>query len=104
MSNDQTLRSAIKVLEVKILQSYVLVLRTNKNAQGDRTSTLERHGAHEVRLIDPSQKAQSDTIPFWIELFDHNAKTTVDSYGGYDLEAVAIAADAFIARARLGEP
>ena len=97
-------RSAIKALEQKILQSYVFVVRVNKNAQGYRSSTLERHGAHEVRLIDPPRMTECDTIPFWIELFDHNARTTVDSYGGYDLEAVAIAADAFIARARLGEP
>lgn len=97
-------RNTIKALEQKILRSYVFVLRVNKNAQGYRSSTLERHGAHEVRLIDPPQMTECDTIPFWIELFDHKAKTTVDSYGGYDLEAVAIAADAFISRAKLGEP
>src|SRR5262245_6704199 len=38
--------STIKALEQKILQSYVFVLRVNKNAQGYRSSTLERHGAH----------------------------------------------------------
>jgi hypothetical protein len=105
MSNDQSNpRSALKALELKILQSYVFVLRANKNAQGYRTSTLERHGAREVRVIDPPQMTECDTIPFWIELFDHNTKVTADSYGGYDLEAVAIAADAFITRAKFDKP
>lgn len=105
MSNQQcNPRRGIKALEQKILQSYVFMLRVNKNEQGYRTSTLERHGSHEVRLIDPPHMTKCDTIPFWLELFDHNAKATVDSYGGYDLEAVAIAADIFITRAKLGEP
>ena len=76
----------------------------NKNAQGYRTSTLERHGAYEIRLIDPPEMTQCDTIPFWIEMFDHNTKAAVDSYGGYDLEAVAIAADVFITRAKSARP
>jgi hypothetical protein len=104
-SNDQSNpRGTIKALEQKILRSYVFVLRVNKNAQGYRASTLEHHGAYEVRLIDPPEMTQCDTIPFWIELFDHNTKAAVDSYGGYDLEAVAIAAEAFITRAKLGQP
>ena len=104
-SNDQSNpRGTIKALEQKILRSYVFVLRVNKNAQGYRASTLERHGAYEIRLIDPPEMTQCDTIPFWIELFDHNTKAAVDSCGGYDLEAVAIAADAFITRAKLGQP
>ena len=103
MNKQSNPRSAIKGLEQKILQSYDFVLRVDKNAQGYRSSTLERHGAHEVRLIDPPRMTECDTVPFWIELFDHNARTTVDSYGGYDLEAVAIAADAFIARAKFDQ-
>jgi hypothetical protein len=76
----------------------------NKNAQGYRASTLERDGAYEIRLLDSPETTQFGTIPFWIELFDHSTKATVDSYGGYDLEAVAIAADTFITRAKVGYP
>ena len=94
----------IDALELKILQSYVFVLRMDKNEQGYRASTLERHGAYEVRLIDSPEMAQWGTVPFWIELFDHNTNAAVDSFGGYNLEAVAIAADAFITRAKVGKP
>ena len=71
-----------------------------KNADGYRASSLERHGAYEVRLIDQPGMARNDTAPFWLELFDHATKRTLDSYGSYDLEASAIAADAFIAQAQ----
>ena len=94
-------RQCLKSLELRILQSYILVLRVRKNAEGYRASTLERHGPYEVRLIDPPQVSRVDTIPFWIELFDHSAKLPVDSYGGHDLEAAAIAADALISRAKV---
>jgi hypothetical protein len=100
-TNSMTARHVNKSLELRILQSYVLVLRAKRNADGYRVSSLERHGVYEVRLIDPPQMAHIDTIPFWLELFDHNARLTLDSGGGYDLEAAAIAADAFISRAKL---
>jgi hypothetical protein len=86
-------------LELKIIQSYVLVLREPKNVDGDRMVTLERHGAYEVRLAECP--AHLDSMLFWIELFDHNTKLTLDSYGGHDLEAVTFVAEIFISEARL---
>jgi hypothetical protein len=101
MSNRSTTpRNTDKSLELRVLQSYISVLRVKTNADGYRASSLERHGAYEVRLIDQPEMARNDTAPFWLELFDHATKHTLDSYGSYDLEASAIAADAFIAQAK----
>jgi hypothetical protein len=88
-----------KVREKQIIQSYVWVLRAPKNIDGVRTSALARHGAYEVRLIEPSDMPCGDLQPFWIELYDHDRKIAVDSFGSADVEEAAKAAEALIARA-----
>jgi hypothetical protein len=93
------MREAGKLREKQIIQSYVWVLRAPKNTQGVRTSALARHGVFEVRLIEPSDMARGDVQPFWIELYDHDNRTTVDSHGGADIEEAAEAAVTLIARA-----
>jgi hypothetical protein len=92
-------RAAGKLRETQIIQSYVWVLRAPRNCDGMRTSALARHGVYEVRLIEPSDMATGDIQPFWIELYDHDNRTALDSYGGADLEEAAMAAEALIARA-----
>jgi hypothetical protein len=74
------------------------MLRTPKTADDDRTISLERHGAYDVRLVE---SPSTDGIPFWIELFDHNINLALDSFAGNDAEATALAADAFITQAKL---
>jgi hypothetical protein len=88
-------------LERQIIQSYVWVLREPETADGQRTCTLARHGVYEVRLLEPSLMPQGDTIPFWIELFDHDRKLTLDSVGKDDVEEAAFYANALIKQAEL---
>jgi hypothetical protein len=90
-----------KTIEWKIIQSYIWVLRAPRDVDGHKTCSLARHGAYEVRLIEPSEMPRGDAIPFWIELFDHERKTTLDSFGNDDLEVVAISAAALIAEAEM---
>ena len=86
-------------LERRIVQSYVWVLRAPKTIDGLQTASLARHGAYEVRLIEPSGLPNGDSMPFWIELFDHKHKFGLDSCGGDDLEKAAVAAEDMIAEA-----
>jgi hypothetical protein len=90
-----------KAIEWKIIQSYTWVLRAPRDIDGHKTCSLARHGAYEVRLIEPSDMPQGDATPFWIELFDHERKTTLDSFGNDDLEEAAITAGALIAEAEM---
>jgi hypothetical protein len=92
-------REATKRRESQIVKSYVWVLRAPKDADGRRTVSLARHGVYEVRLIEPSDVSIIDLKPFWIELYDHDNKVSVDSFGGDDIEETAVAAETLIARA-----
>jgi hypothetical protein len=61
--------------------------------------TLVRLGSFEVRLVQPSQGVPQGTPVFWMELFDHDRKLSIDSVGDLALDDAVIAAEDFIARA-----
>jgi hypothetical protein len=90
-----------KALELRILQLYIWSINAKRSIDGWRAATVARHGTYEVRLVEPFLDPQSDTIPFWIELFDHKNAVTIDSCGGYDFEETAAGAAALISQAGL---
>jgi hypothetical protein len=90
-----------KSLELRILQLYIWSISTKKSIDGCRTATVVRYGAYEVRLVEPLFDPQGDTIPFWIELFDHKNAVTLDSCGGHDFEETAAGAIDLISQASL---
>jgi hypothetical protein len=88
-----------KALELRILQLYIWALSRNKGVDGVRTATVARYGAYEVRLVEPMLDPQVDTIPFWVELFDHKSAVTIDSCGGRDFEETAAGTAGLISQA-----
>jgi hypothetical protein len=90
-----------KALELRILQLYIWTLNAKRFTDGYRTVTVARYGAYEVRLVEPLLDSRADTVPFWIELFDHKSANTIDSCGGHDFEESAAGAAAMIAQAGL---
>src|SRR5262245_55277485 len=93
-----TKTSSVMAIELRIMQMYIWALVAPKHINGQPVS-LVRHGAYDVRLMEfPNPK--KDTIPLWIELFDHEHNAALDSYGGCDLQEAAAAAQALISQAR----
>lgn len=90
-----------RALELRIIQLYIWSLHAKRFIDGSRTATLARYGTYEVRLVEPLVDPQGDTIPFWIELFDHKRAATIDSCGGHDFEETAAGAAALILQACL---
>jgi hypothetical protein len=88
-----------KALELRILQLYIWALSRSKGVDGFRTATVARYGAYEVRLVESMLDPQVDTIPFWVELFDHRSADTIDSCGGHDFEETAAGTAALISQA-----
>ena len=86
-----------RALELRILQLYIWALGRNKGVDG--TATIARYGVYEVRLVEPMLDPQVDTIPFWVELFDHRSAVTIDSCGGHDFEETAAGTAGLISQA-----
>ena len=90
-----------KHLERLIVRSYVWVLRAPRTIDGQKVASLSRHGLYEVRLLEPSELAQANDLPFWVELFDVEQNLSIDSYAGDDIEETAVAVQHLISRAKL---
>src|SRR5947209_7158650 len=88
-----------KALELRILQLYIWALSRNKSVDGYRMATVARYGSYEVRLVESLLDVQLDTIPFWVELFDHSNAVAIDSCGGHDFEETAAGTAALISQA-----
>jgi hypothetical protein len=88
-------------LERLIVQSYVWVLRAPKTVSGQKVATLSRHGLFEIRLLEPTELAQDNGLPFWVELFDNKRNLCLDNYAGDDIEETAAAVQYLISQAEL---
>jgi len=88
-----------KHLELLIVRSYVWVLRAPRTMDGQKFAPLSRHGRYEVRLLEPSELAHDNDMPFWVELFDNQRNLCIDNYAGDDIEETAAAVQHLISQA-----
>jgi hypothetical protein len=89
-----------KLSELRITQAYVKLLSLPRNEQGARTISLARIGSHEVFMLDISADGAADASLFWLELFDHEAKSCVDSCNCTEIAQAVTVFDDFISMAK----
>jgi hypothetical protein len=89
-----------KLAELRITQTYLKLLGLPRNEHGARTVSLERIGRHEVLMFDVSPDSATDAPLFWLELFDHEAKSSVDSCSCTEIAQAVTIFDDFIALAK----
>jgi hypothetical protein len=87
-------------LEAQLIQAHVKLQFAARGEDDSRTATLVRHGAYEVRLVEPSHASPAGRVLFWIELFDHDRRRSIDSVGSYILEDAVIAAEQLVVQAK----
>ena len=89
-----------KLGELRISQAYIKLLSLPQNAQGARTISLERIGTFEILMFDISPDGATDTPLFWLELFDHEAKSSVDSCSCTEIAQAVTIFDDFVSLAK----
>ena len=62
--------------------------------------SLARFGSYEVRVIELSRDAAAGSFPVWLELYEHNTRSLLDSCGCSELEEAVAAANELISQAR----
>jgi hypothetical protein len=70
----------------QLRKAYLSLVDGAKNDDDSRTASLGRFGALEVRLIEFAPRERSGTLDIWIELYDHEIQSTLDSCFCYDLD------------------
>jgi hypothetical protein len=63
-----------------------------------RMISLAWIGSYEIRMLEASPANSADEPLFLMELFHHDAQTTIDSRVCYDIEEGAVAFEAFVSR------
>jgi hypothetical protein len=93
-------RSDRMILEAQLIQAHVKLQLATRSEDDSRTATLVRLGGYEVRLVEPSRASPASGFLFWIELFDHHRRLSIDSVGSDVLEDAVTATEHLIARAK----
>jgi hypothetical protein len=89
----------IIVLHHRILEAYFSP-ELDEERSDQRTVSLARHGAYEVRMVELSRKMKTGAEQLWLELFDHDHQRTIDSYSGRTLGGITAAAESLCSNAK----
>jgi hypothetical protein len=84
--------------ELRITRAYIKLLCIPEGKHGARTVSLARIANYEIRIFEVSETSSADAPLFWIELFDHDAQSSVDSRACRDIKEAAAAFEDFISR------
>ncbi len=84
----------------RLSSAYVSLALMPERSDRTRTATLDRYGSYEVRLVEIVQDGPTGDCLFWLELYCHVSKSSLDSCRCDNLEDAEIAADYFISSAK----
>ena len=90
--------------ELRIARAYVRLCSIPEDSP-EASVSLASIGSHEIRMLRGT-KVDLDGVPlFWLELFDHSTKASVDSFCCHRLkDAVPVFADFISQAVRLNSP
>lgn len=88
-----------KLSELRLTQAYIKLLGLPRNERSTRSVSLARIGSHEVRMLDLAADVAAESL-FWLELYDHEKKSSVDSCNCGEIAQAVTAFDEFVALAK----
>ncbi len=84
----------------RLNKAYTSLAFMPEHGDRSRTSTLDRYGAFEVRLMEISQGDPASDCLLWLELYCHVTGASLDSCRCDNLEDAETAADHLVASAK----
>lgn len=84
--------------ELRIARAYINLLCIPEGSSKASVS-IAWIGNCEIRIFEGSQTNSDDVPLFWLELFDHGAKTSVDSFTCHKFEDAVVVFEDFISQA-----
>jgi hypothetical protein len=87
-----------KFSELRITRAYIKLLCLPEGEPGVRMISLTRVGNYETRMVEASQTSSADAPLFWMELFDHDTQSSIDSCACYNIKEAVAAFEDFITR------
>ena len=84
----------------RLNKAYVSLAVMSERSDRIRATTLERYGAYEVRMVEFSQGGPTGDCLFWLELYSHITKFSLDSCSCDNFDDAETAADHLISCAK----
>ena len=84
--------------ELRITRAYIKLLCIPDGEHGARMVSLAHIGNCEIRMFEVSQISSDDVPLFWMELFDHDVRSSVDSCVCHGIQEAVAAFEDFISR------
>ena len=84
----------------RLTKAYVNLALIAAGSDRSRSTTVDRYGTYEVRLVEFLGGGRASDCLFWLELYCHVAKSSVDSCRCDNFDDAEIAADDFISSAK----
>ena len=90
--------------KLRITWAYIKLLCIPGSKSEARMVSLSRIGNYEVRMFERSRAGSADAPLFWMELFDHHAKASVDSCSCQKIEDGVPLFQGFVSQAKYSSP
>ncbi len=84
---------------LRTTQAFIALSGISGGDFAPKTISIARTGIYEIRMFSGQPRWPNDVPPVWIELFDHDARMSVDSCGCLEIEEALAGFDALVAQA-----
>lgn len=85
---------------LRITQAFMALSGTPEGNSAPRTISVIKIGSHEIRMSNGSSRGPGDVPLLWMELFDHDARISVDSCSCIEIDDAVSAFDEFVAQTK----
>ena len=84
----------------RLNKAYASLTFIPERSDRSRAKTLDRYGPYEVRLVELLRDVPTEDQLFWLELYCHVTKSSLDSYRCDNLDDAETAAEYLVSRAK----
>jgi len=99
LSASSSHKQDIRILN-RLYQAYIGLRIALPQEDGSRIMPLARFGPFELRLLELAEHRRPDHADFWLELYRHDIRMSLDSCRCEDLEIAESIANDFVVLAR----
>jgi len=86
---------------LRVTQAYIALSDIPGSNPTPKSISLETVGAYEIRMLKGSPSHSGDAPLFWMELFDHETKSSLDSCSFHEIDEALNAFDELISLVKI---
>jgi len=84
--------------KLRVAQAFIAVASLARGSSTSRYVSVVRMGKYEIRMFSGSLRSRGDAPWPWMELFDHDAKMSIDSCSCHEIDDAMSAFEGFVSQ------